>query len=139
MKARNHPPKVRKLIHSQIGDLSTRPGGYVVPDMVTSPKALSPLCLTAIRQWNREFSYRVVSDRYVFYGSLLLATSVMAGALTQGYEVLWRSAASLSMATVVIGLTHACLPARSQIKHPHSHHKRSQKTYRTSRLITKGI
>jgi hypothetical protein len=69
--------------------------------------------LATVRRWAGELSYRVATNRYVFYGSLILAASLIAGAVTQGHEVLWRSAAALGIAAVVIGLLHAWLDARS--------------------------
>jgi len=55
----------------------------------------------------------VVTYRYVFYGSLLLAASLVVGAITREHEELWRTAAALGIATVVIGLLHAWLETRS--------------------------
>ena len=70
-----------------------------------------------------ELSYRLATNRYVFYGSLILAASLIAGAVTRGHETLWRSAASLGIAAVVIGLLHAWLDARSASRNRCAHTK----------------
>jgi len=69
--------------------------------------------LAAVKRWASEFSYRLKTNRYVFYGWLILAASLIAGAVSKGHEVLWRSAAALGIATIVIGFIHAGLDARS--------------------------
>jgi hypothetical protein len=61
-------------------------------------------------------SYRLATNRYVFYGSLILAGSLIVGAFSKGHESLWRSTAALGTATAIIGLLHACLDARSARK-----------------------
>jgi hypothetical protein len=84
---------------------------------ITSPR------LAAARQWAGELSYRVATNRFVFYGSLLLLTSLIAGAVTRGHETLWRSAASIGITAVVIGLLHAWLDARSARRNRCAHTK----------------
>lgn len=77
-----------------------------------SPSAGQPR-LAVFRRWARDLSYRVATNRYVFYGLLLLAASLFVGAITRQHEELWRAAASLGIASVVIGLVHAWLDARA--------------------------
>ncbi len=66
-----------------------------------------------LRRWARDLSYRVATNRYVFYGLLLLAAGLFVGAITRQHEELWRAAASLGIATIVIGLIHVWLDARA--------------------------
>jgi len=61
----------------------------------------------------QELLYRVATNRYVFYGSLVLMLGLAIGALSTGHEVLWRSTAALGTATVIVGLLHAWLDTRS--------------------------
>jgi len=75
-------------------------------------------------RWAGEFSYRLKTNRYVFYGSLILAASLIAGTVSKGHEVLWRSAAALGTVTVIIGFIHAWLDTRSAKEGSGSHHKR---------------
>ena len=89
---------------------------------ITSPR------LAAVRRWAGELSYRLATNRYVFYGSLILAASLIAGAVTRGHETLWRSAASLGIAAVVIGLVHAWLDARSARRNRCAHNKSRVRT-----------
>ncbi len=77
------------------------------------PKPILRSHPAAFKRWAGELSYRLATNRYVFHGSLILAASLIAGAVTRGHEILWRSAASLGIAAVVIGLLHAWLDARS--------------------------
>ena len=90
-------------------------------------KACHPITTTprlaAARRWVRELSYRLATNRYVFYGSLILAASLIAGAVTRGHETLWRSAASLGIAAFIIGLLHAWLDARSARRNRCAHTK----------------
>ena len=69
--------------------------------------------LATVRQWAGQLSYRVTTNCHVFYGSLFLAASLVVGAITREHEELWRSAAALGIASVVIGLVHAWLDARA--------------------------
>ena len=91
---------------------------------ITSPH------LAAVRRWAGELSYRLATNRYVFYGSLILAASLIAGAVTRGNETLWRSAAALGIAAVVIGLLHAWLDARSARRNRCAHTKGRVRTER---------
>ena len=113
MKTTLHPHPVRRPVQRQIRGLSTRAGRAEAPEMIESPKRFSRSRLAAVRQWAREWSYRLANNRYGFYGAILLAASLIAGAVTRGHEVVWRAAASLGISTVVIGLIHAWLDARS--------------------------
>lgn len=61
----------------------------------------------------QELLYRVATNRYVFYGSLVLMLGLAIGALSTGHEALWRSTAALGTATVIIGLLHVWLDTRS--------------------------
>lgn len=81
------------------------------------------LNLAAVRRWVGDLSYRIATNRVVSYGALILAASLIAGAVTSGHEELWRSAASLGLATVVIGFVHAWLDARSDRRSRRSHTK----------------
>lgn len=92
-----------------------------------NPKAFLRSRLTAVKRWAGELSYRLATNRYVFWGVLILAASLIAGALTKGHEVLWRSTASLGIATIAIGFIHAWLDARSGREHSRSHRKRRAK------------
>lgn len=83
------------------------------------------LNLAAVRRWAGDLSYRIATNRLVSYGALILAASLMAGAVTKGHEELWRSAAALGIATVVIGLVHVWLDARPAGRSRRSH-SRSQ-------------
>jgi hypothetical protein len=65
------------------------------------------------RRWAGELFWRVATNRYVFYGSLLLFASLVVGAITRQHEELWRTATALGIATVVIGLISAWLDTRS--------------------------
>lgn len=87
------------------------------------PKPILRSRLAAIRRWAGDLSYRVVTNRYVFYGSLILAASLIAGAVIRGHEVLWRSAAALGIAAVVTGLIHAWLDVRSDRRSRRAHTK----------------
>lgn len=87
------------------------------------PKLILRSRLAAVRRWAGELSYRLETNRYVFYGLLMLAASLIAGAVTKGHEELWRSAAALGIATVVIGLLHAWLDARSARRSRRAHTK----------------
>ena len=111
MKTILHPQPVRRPVQRQTRGLSTRAGRAEA--MIESPKRFSRSRLAAVRRWAREWSYRLANNRYVFYGAILLAASLIAGAVTRGHEVVWRAAASLGISTVVIGLIHAWLDARS--------------------------
>jgi nucleotide-binding universal stress UspA family protein len=75
----------------------------------------------------REFSCRLATNGYVFYGALLLAGSLVVGALTRGDEVWWRTAASLGIATVLIGFIHAWLDARTAREDSRSSRRRRAK------------
>ena len=123
MKTTLHPQPVRRPVQRQIRGLSTRAGRAEAPEMIESPKRFSRSRLADVRRWVREWSYRLANNRYVFYGAILLAASLIAGAVTRGHEVVWRAAASLGIATVVIGLIHAWLDARSATRSGHSHTK----------------
>jgi hypothetical protein len=57
--------------------------------------------------------YHLSTNAYVFWGVLITAASLVIGELTHGEEVLWRAAAALGTATVIIGLIHASLDVRS--------------------------
>lgn len=76
------------------------------------PKSVVRSRVAAIKRWFGELSCRLAFNRYVFYGSLLLAASLVVGALTGGDELWWRTAAALGVAAVIIGLVHAWLDAR---------------------------
>jgi hypothetical protein len=83
--------------------------------------------LAAVRRWAGDLSYRLATNRYVFYGSLILGASLIAGAVTRGHETLWQSAASIGMTAVVIGLFHAWLDARPARRSRCAHTKRRVK------------
>ena len=93
------------------------------------PKAFLRPRLAAVRRWAGNLSYRVATNRYAFYGSLILAASLIAGAVTRGHETLWRSAVSLGTAIVIIGLIHAWLDARSAREGSGQHRKRRAKMH----------
>lgn len=63
----------------------------------------------------------------MFYGALLLAGSLVGGALTRVDEVWWRTAASLGIATVLIGFIHAWLDARAAREDLRASHERRSK------------
>jgi len=77
------------------------------------PKSLLRSRWAILKRWASEFWYRLATNRYVFYGSLILVASLIAGAVSKGQEVLWRSTAALGTATVIIGFIRAWLDARS--------------------------
>lgn len=77
-----------------------------------TPQAMSRR-LAGFKRRAVELSYRLATNRYVFYGALILAASLVVGAITREHEELWRTAAALGIATVVIGLLHAWLDARA--------------------------
>ncbi|MBE0541848.1 MAG: hypothetical protein IH623_10720 [Verrucomicrobia bacterium] len=79
--------------------------------------------LAAFRRWAGDFSCRAATNRCVFYGLLLLAASLFVGAIIREYEELWRAAASLGIAAIVIGLVHAWLDARADRQHRHTRSK----------------
>ncbi len=83
--------------------------------------------VAAVRRWAREFSCRLATNRHVFYGALLLAASLIVGAITSGHAVWWRSAAALGIGVVVIGLVHAWLDARADRRRGHAHSRGREK------------
>jgi len=93
------------------------------------PKALLRSRWAIFKRWAREFSYRLATDRYVFWGLFILTASLIAGAVSKGHEVLWRSAAALGTVTVIIGFIHAWLAARSAREGSESRGKRRAKKH----------
>jgi nucleotide-binding universal stress UspA family protein len=94
-----------------------------------NPESCVSSHLVAFRRWAGELFWRMATNRYVFYGSLLLAASLVVGAITQEHEELWRTAAALGIATVVIGLLHALLDTRSARETLLPHGKRRAKKH----------
>ena len=77
--------------------------------------------VAAGRRWAGQFSWRLATNRHVFYGTLLLVASLIVSAVTSGDEIWWRSAAALGIAVVVIGLVHAWLDARADWRRGRAH------------------
>ena len=123
MKTKLYPQTVPRLVHRQVNVLSTQAGRPATPEMTGVFNPFFRPRLAAVRRWAGELSYRLATNRYVFYGSLILAGSLIAGAVTRGQETLWRSAASLGIAAIVIGLVHAWLDARSARRSRRFHSK----------------
>jgi hypothetical protein len=120
MKSTLHPPTGPPLAQHQVIARSARG---------KRPKAFLRSRLTEVRRWAGELSSGVAANRYVFYGSLILVASLIAGAVTRVHdETLWRSASALGIATVVIGLVHVWLDARSDRSNSTAHHGRRVRT-----------
>ena len=120
MRASFHPQTTQSPVRPRIEPWARNAGH-------TNLKTLLHLRWAVFKRWAGAFSYRLDTNRYVFYGSLILAASLIAGAVTRGQETLWRSAAALGIATVVIGLVHAVLDARSAREGSGQHRKRRAK------------
>ncbi len=123
MKTKHYPQTVPRLVHRQVNVLSTQAGRSATPEMTGALNPFFRSRLAAVRRWAGELSYLVVTNRYVFYGSLILAGSLIAGAATRGQETLWRFAAAIGLATVVVGLVHAWLDARLARRSRRAHTK----------------
>lgn len=110
-----------------LGEKSPSANAHAVIGRHPTRHALFRERLAGFKRRAAELSYRVATNRYVFYGSLLLVGSLVVGALSNGHEELWRSGAALGTATVIIGLLHALLDTHSARETVLPHGKRRAK------------
>ena len=113
MRATLHPRTDARPVQSQAGARPTRAKRSASPAVTGLSQSAGRPRWVVCRWWAGDLSYRVATNRYVFYGSLLLVGALFVGAITREHEELWRTAAALGFATVIIGLLHAWLDTRA--------------------------
>ena len=106
IKASRQPKPNPSLVRSRIGWQSSDAQSSKLTDFSHSP-------WVGFTRRAREFSYGLATNRCVFWGLLGLAGSVFMAALTEVYQVLWRSTASLGIALIVIGCVRGWIDAQS--------------------------